>query len=115
VKGEAARQKLARGWARYDSINLALVPHKRVRTAAGGYDQAAQTPRPPQIWGVATGIKSTTTTQDGTVVSLAAVLVGPVGAIVEVGDRFEHNGFAMEVLNVRKQVDGVYAEAIRHG
>lgn len=116
MKGEAARQKQARGWAHYDDATITLLPHLQQRTGSGGYTLVPQEARPPQVWGVARmSGDSVSPTQDGTVRAVVLTLVGPVGALVDVHDTFTLDGILMQVTGVRLTPDGVYAEAVHHG
>lgn len=113
MKGQAARQKLARGWQQYDNVVITLQPYTRTRSGAGGYTSVAGDPRPPQSWGVASSKADTQAPSgDGTVRDRVVTLIGPVGALVAVGDKFMLDGLPMEVNSVRTQPDGVYAEAV---
>lgn len=113
MKGDAARQKLARGWQRYDNVVITLTPYTRTRSGAGGYTSVAGDSRPPQSWGVAVSkADQRNATADGTVRDRVVTLIGPVGALVAVGDKFVLDGLPMEVTSVRTQPDGIYAEAV---
>lgn len=121
MKGRWMREKQAAGLARIDEMLLTLTPQERIRTDAGGSRWIEIEPRPPQIWGAirSGGFKgndqNVNATADGTVLVVWLTLIGPVGAMVEVHDKFHYHGFAMEVVNVRHEPDGVYAESVRHG
>jgi hypothetical protein len=56
-----------------------------------------------------------TPTEDGTVHTMSITLIGPVGALVAVDDRFMYRNVAMRVSSVRLAPDGVYAEAVEYG
>ena len=116
MKGKAAREKLTRGWATYDMYIFTLTPQVRTKTGAGGYTQSAGAARPTQVWGVArTAADSTFLVTDGTGRRVAGWLVGPVGALVDVGDRFTIDGLTAQITGVRNAPDGVYAEWVHDG
>ena len=116
MKGQAARQRQARGWQQYDNVVITLTPFTRTRTGAGGYTTVAGDSRPPQSWGVAVSkADQRQANADGTVRDRVVTLVGPVGALVAVGDQFTLDGLLMEVTSVRTQPDGIYAEAVHNG
>jgi hypothetical protein len=115
MKGRASASRQLRGWADYDAIPVTLIPHAKVRTNAGGWQEVAGPVRPVQICGVGLNtLNSTSTTGDGTTQTSAVSLVGE-DLIVEVGDTFTYNGLAMVVTNVRRGIDGVVAEASADG
>ena len=120
MKGQSSREKQAAGWSGYDAAIVVLRPYSRVRSEDGGYLITADSPRPPQAWGIAltsvtmTGQGRTSATQDGTVTTLRCILVGRVGSLVAVDDRFTYRHITMQVISVRHDPDGVYAEAVEY-
>jgi len=120
MKGTWSRRKQAAGWAGYDMEDIVLTPVTRTRTASGGYTQAEGTPRPIQRFGLASsryqgGEELVSTSADGTTHRLVMVLIGPIGCLIDVGDRLTLNGIPLFINFIRYRPDGVYAEAVLHG
>lgn len=116
MKGASSRAKIASGWARYDNYTISLTSYARTKTEDGGWTVASASVRPPQIFGVALVQEDKVITVfDGTERRLGGWLVGPVGALIAVGDRFDMQGLKMMVSGIRRAPDGVYAEVVHYG
>jgi hypothetical protein len=122
MRGRASREKIASHWSSWEDNIIVLRPYTRARTSAGGYAVTAGAPRPPQAFAIAMASSlvsrpqdSTSPTEDGTIHTMELILVGRIGSLVAVDDRFTYRGQSMRVVDVRNDPDGVYAEAVEFG